>query len=85
MRRLAERDVIVEYRNRGVEKGSIYCIVAMAEHITVIHQQINELTATVSKLIDMMGGVAGGYNELRRQVERIRGKDQDDDLPHKTE
>ena len=49
------------------------------EHIGAMNEQMNELTRTMDKMIDMISGIAGGYKALRDNVEGIRGKIPEDE------
>jgi hypothetical protein len=69
------------YKEQGPDRASLECIVIIVEHISVMNQQMNELTQTVSKLMDMLGATAAGYGDLRKQVERVARKHHEDDLP----
>jgi len=71
------RDLQQLYREHGPEKASLMVHVELIEYLTAMNEQMNELTHTCNKIIDMMGATAGGYADLRRQVERVRNKQGD--------
>jgi archaellum component FlaC len=76
---IKSRNVEQRFREVGPERASIEIFQGIIEHISAMNEQMNELTATCNKMIDMMGGVAGGYADLRRQVERVRNKQGESD------
>jgi hypothetical protein len=75
------RDVEQLYREKGTDHASIELFIVLIEHIGVMNEQMNELTQTCNKMIDMMGATAAGYGDLRKQVERVARKHHEDDLP----
>jgi hypothetical protein len=75
------RDVEQLYREKGPNMASMELFIVIIEHIAVMNQQMNELTMTCNKMIDMLGATAAGYGDLRKQVERVRRKQGEDDLP----
>lgn len=79
--KIKARDIVQEFRTKGMERATIETFITLIEHIGVMNQQMNELAQTCNKLIDMLGSTAAGYSDLRRQVERIKNKQSDDDLP----
>jgi nucleoside-triphosphatase THEP1 len=79
--KIKARNLEQMYRELGAEKASLEALIIIIEHIGVMNEQMNELTQTVSKLMDMLGATAAGYGDLRRQVERLKHKHQDDDMP----
>lgn len=68
------REVASYLKEHGTERGTIMVLTQIIEFQVAVNQQVNELTSTVDKLIDMVGGVAGGYKSLRDQVESVRNK-----------
>lgn len=75
------RDVEQMFKDNGAERASLELFIIIIEHLYVINEELNEITQVCNKLIDMLGTTASGYSELRRQLERVKSKRQDDDLP----
>lgn len=68
---LKGREIEAEIRNRGFEKGVIYVLREQQEAMIAIHQQQVELANAFMKLADAVNTVAGGYQMLRQQTERM--------------
>jgi hypothetical protein len=68
------RDLVQLYREHGAERASLMVNTEIIEYLTAMNEQMNELTLTCNKMIDMMSATAGGYAGLRKEVERIRNK-----------
>jgi len=79
--KLKARNVEQMFRELGTDRACVEIFIIIIEHISVMNEQMNELTHTCNKMIDMMGATAAGYADLRTMVERVRRKHQDDDLP----
>jgi hypothetical protein len=79
--KIKARDVEQRFRELGPERASLEIFIIILEHITVMNEQMNELTHTMSKMIDMMGASTAGFADVRRQVERLSRKHMEDDLP----
>jgi hypothetical protein len=69
------------FRQNGSERASLELFIILIEHISVMNQQMNELTHTCSKMIDMLGASTAGFADVRKQVERLSRKHMEDDLP----
>ncbi len=67
------------YKEHGPAKASMLVEAEIIEHIGAMNEQMNELTRTMDKMIDMIAGIAGGYKALRDNVEKIRGKVPEDE------
>ena len=68
---LKGRDIEDEIRNRGFEKGTLYVLREQQEAMIAIHQQQAELADAFMKLADAVNAIAGGYQMLRQQTERM--------------
>lgn len=79
--KIRARDVEQMFREQGSERASLEIFIIILEHISVMNQQMNELTHTMSQMIDMMGASTAGFADVRRQVERLSRKQVEDDLP----
>lgn len=79
--KIKARDVEQMYRELGPERASLQIHIVILEHIGAMNEQLNETADTCMRLMDMLGATAAGYGDLRRQVERLKRKVPDDDLP----
>ena len=77
---IKSRNLEQRWRELGPEKASLLTSQEIIEHISAMNEQMNELTNTANKMIDMMGATAGGYAQLRKEVERVRNKQGEDDV-----
>lgn len=71
--------IMQRFRELGPEKAAIITLTEIIEHISAMNEQMNELTRTCDKMIDMLGATASGYSDLRKNVERIRNKIPEDE------
>lgn len=71
-------------RVRG-ETGMIDCIEQLYERMSAIDQQISELAQLQLQIIKALDQVTTGAGNMRNQIEKMQGRDEDDDdLPPAT-
>ncbi len=68
---LKGREIEEELRNRGFEAGTRYILREQQETLYALFMQQKEIAETLMKLMEAVTAVAGGYQGLRTQVERI--------------
>ena len=76
---IKSRNVEARFRELGPANAAIKTFEEIIDHLVGMNEQMNELTNTANKMIDMIGATAGGYKALRDQVERVRNKQGDGD------
>lgn len=75
------REVPTVFAAKGFEKGTRDMMVETYERLAAVEQQVAELAIMQLQIIKSLEQVVDGAGGMRKQIERMQGRPDDDDLP----
>ena len=63
------------------EEGIIKVMEQMAERLSACEQQCQEMALMQLQMVKVIDQVTSGAGAMREQIEKMQGRDDDDDLP----
>ena len=79
------REVENYLNSMGFEKGSSYCLKAIAEHSVVQQQQLIDMAAQLDEMVNILSNFMVIGENLKNNMDKLKSKFPEDDLPHVTE
>lgn len=81
--RMRSRDIEQVVRDMGHEKGTVHCLIVLAEQHSALMQEVRETQQLVDKMADIVGNFVAVANEMKLAVDSMKGKyDEEDGTPH---
>lgn len=75
------REIPMILMNKGTERGVVFLLTELFERQAALEQQQREVGASLLQMAQILDQVTTGAGAMRSQIEKMQGKEEDDDLP----
>jgi hypothetical protein len=75
------REIPMILQSKGTERGVVFLLTELFERQAALEAQQREVGASLLQMAQIIDQVTTGAGVMRQQIERMQGKEEDDDLP----
>lgn len=75
---LRARDIESQIKNRGMEKGTVYCLQVLAEQQIALQRDMRELADSVNLMANIVQSLTHVGEQMKMTIEKLNSEHEDD-------